>query len=88
MKTPITRRSALGKLARSAAVVAATAASLQQRLAAADAAAAGAALKGRVNHSVCKWCYKLEVEELCRAGKEMGLTSVELLNPPDFPTLK
>jgi hydroxypyruvate isomerase len=87
MKTPITRRSALGKLAGSAAVVAATAASLHQRLAAADAAA-GAALKGHVNHSVCKWCYKLELEELCTAGKEMGLSSVELLNPPDFPTLK
>ncbi len=88
MKTPMTRRSALGKFAGSAAVVAATAASLQQRLAAADAAA-GAALKGRVNHSVCKWCYKnVELEDLCRAGKEMGLASVELLNPPDFPTLK
>jgi len=84
----MSRRSALGKLAGSAAVVAATAASLQQRLAAADAAA-GAALKGRVNHSVCKWCYRnVELEELCSAGKEMGLTSVELLNPPDFPTLK
>lgn len=88
MKTPMTRRSALGKFAGSAAVVAATAASLQHRLAAADAAA-GAALKGRVNHSVCKWCYKnVELEDLCRAGKEMGLASVELLNPPDFPTLK
>jgi hydroxypyruvate isomerase len=88
MKTPMTRRSALGKLAGSAAVVAATAVSLQQRVAAADAAA-GAALKGRVNHSVCKWCYKdVALEELCSAGKEMGLASVELLNPPDFPTLK
>ena len=88
MKTPMTRRSALGKLAGSAAVVAATAASLHQRLAAADASA-GAALKGRVNHSVCKWCYKnVELEDLCQAGKEMGLASVELLNPSDFPTLR
>jgi hydroxypyruvate isomerase len=88
MKTTMTRRSALGKLAGSAAVVAATAASLHHRLAAAEAAA-GAALKGRVNHSVCKWCYKnVELEDLCRAGKEMGLASVELINPSDFPTLR
>ena len=84
----MTRRSALGKLAGSAAVVAATAASLQQRLAAADASA-GAALNGRVNHSVCKWCYpNVTVEELAVAGKEMGLRSIELLGPSDFDTLK
>ncbi|MEO5804864.1 MAG: TIM barrel protein, partial [Verrucomicrobiota bacterium] len=49
----------------------------------------GAGLKGRVNHSVCKWCYpKIELEDLCKAGKEMGLQSIELLEVKDFPTLK
>src|SRR5262249_5507024 len=62
------------------------AASLQQRLSAADTASG---LKGHVHHSVCKWCYpKVTLEDLCAAGKEMGLTSVELLQPPDFETLK
>jgi hydroxypyruvate isomerase len=62
------------------------AASLSSRLAAADAATGG---KGRINHSVCKWCYpKIALKELCVAGKEMGLVSVELLQPSDFPTLK
>ncbi len=62
------------------------AAALQQRLFAADAAAG---LKGRINHSACKWCYpKIDLEELCIAGKEMGLSSVELLQPGDFATLK
>jgi hydroxypyruvate isomerase len=62
------------------------AASLSSRLAAADAATGG---KGRINHSVCKWCYpKIGLKELCAAGKEMGLVSVELLQPSDFPTLK
>jgi hydroxypyruvate isomerase len=62
--------------------------SLRQRLSAADAAAGGQ-MKGRINHSVCKWCYpKIELEPLCQAGKEMGLTSIELLQPADFPTLK
>ena len=62
------------------------AASLHGRLSAADAAAGG---KGRINHSVCKWCYpKVSLDELCAAGKDMGLTSIDLLQPADFPTLK
>ena len=85
MSTPLSRRSALGKLA-SGAVVAAATTSLSQRLDAADAASG---LKGHINHSVCKWCYdKIPLEEFCQAGKAMGLQSVELLNPSDFPTLK
>ena len=85
MSTPLSRRSALGKLA-GGAVVAATTASLSHRLEAADAASG---LKGQINHSVCKWCYaKIPLDDFCKAGKEMGLQSVELLNPPDFLTLK
>jgi len=85
MNSPITRRSALGRMAGGAAVVA-TAAALRGRLGAAEAASG---LKGRVNHSVCKWCYpRISLEDLCVAGKEMGLTSVELLQPADFPTLR
>ncbi|MFB3131583.1 MAG: hydroxypyruvate isomerase family protein, partial [Rhodothermales bacterium] len=46
-------------------------------------------LKGNVNHSVCKWCYpSLSVEELAAAGQEMGLASVELLDPEDWPVLE
>jgi len=85
--TGISRRAALRRVASSAAVVTA-AASLSQRLAAADAAT-GPKLKGRVNHSVCKWCYpKVSLEDLCVAGKQMGLQSVELLTVDNFPTLK
>ena len=87
MKESISRRSALSRVAAGAAA-ASVAASLSQRLTAA-AAAAGTSLKGRVNHSVCKWCYpKVDLEPLCIAGKEMGLQSVELLMVNDFPTLK
>ncbi len=87
MKTQISRRSALVKMAGSAAVFTA-AASLSRRLSAAESAA-GASLKGRINHSVCKWCYpKINLEDLCVAGKEMGLQSIELLTVGDFPTLK
>src|SRR4026209_1238534 len=73
------RRSAL----KTASILAAGAA-LGSRLQAADAQT-----KGRVNHSVCKWCYpKQSIEELCIAGKEFGLQSVELLQPSDFEILK
>jgi len=87
MKTPITRRSALGRMTGAAAAFS-LAASLAERLGAADAAA-GTPLKGRINHSVCKWCYpKVSLEDLCKAGKEMGLSSIELLEVKDFETLK
>ena len=59
-------------LSTTTAAVAATAASLHERLSAADASAG---MKGRVNHSVCKWCYpKVSLDDLCAAGKDMGLT--------------
>jgi len=53
-------------------------------------AAAAAQLKGNIKHSVCYWCYQrhVKLDEFCRAAKRIGLQSVELLNPPDFPTLK
>src|SRR6266481_8452642 len=87
MRTSMTRRSALARITTTSAVaVAAT--SLATRLRAADEAA-GAKLKGRINHSVCKWCYpKVSLEDLCKAGKQMGLHSVELLYVTDFPPLK
>ena len=86
MKTNISRRSALQQIAGSAAF-AATTASLSQSVAVAEAAAGG--LKGRINHSVCKWCYgKFPLDEFCRSAKEIGLQSVELLETADFPTLK
>src|SRR6266536_5327584 len=86
MKAKISRRSALSKIA-AVSAAASTAPGLSERLAAADSAVGGA-LKGRVNHSVCKWCYpNVELGDLCVAGKAMGLQSVELLGPNDWPTL-
>ena len=68
-----TRRTALKS-------VAFAAAALSQRLTAADEKAGG-----RINHSVCKWCYpKVSVEELAKAGKQFGLGSIELLGPDDW----
>jgi len=75
-----TRRSAL------TAAASVAAASLSVRLGAADGAAGS---KGRIRHSVCKWCYpKVSVEELAVAGKAMGLQSIELLGPGDWDTVR
>jgi hydroxypyruvate isomerase len=64
----MSRRSALTKIAGTSAVaVAAT--HLSHRIGAV-AAAPAKKLKGRINHSVCQWCYKnIPLEELCQAAK-------------------
>jgi hydroxypyruvate isomerase len=81
---PISRRTAVRHLTAGAAVAAAS--TVARGMHAAEAAGN---LKGRINHSVCKWCYgKIPLEEFCKAAREIGLTSVELLQPADFPTLK
>ena len=55
----------------------------------ANEAALEPALKGRVNHSVCRWCYsKIDFEELCKAAKGIGLTSIELTGPEEWPIMK
>ncbi len=42
-------------------------------------------LKGNINHSVCKWCYSsIPLEELVIAAKEIGIKSVELLQPNEW----
>ncbi len=47
------------------------------------------ALKGNINHSVCRWCYsKIEFETLCKAAAAMGIKSVELTGPEEWPILK
>jgi hydroxypyruvate isomerase len=82
----MSRRSAIRKIAGSAVV--ATAAASLPRLARAEAAAP-AKLKGNINHSVCRWCYsKVSLDDLCKAGKEMGLVAIDLLNPDEFATVK
>ncbi len=61
---------------------------IASRLEAADNAM-GTTLKGRINHSVCRWCYdSIDLDTLCRAAKNMGLQSVELLTVEEFNTVK
>lgn len=45
--------------------------------------------EGRINQSVCRWCYrKLSLDELCAAAAKMGLKSVELLSGKNLLTVK
>ena len=42
-----------------------------------------------VNHSVCRWCYsKIPLEELAERAKDMGISSIELLNPDDWEVVQ
>jgi len=85
MNHPISRRTALTQLGVGAALLAGAAARGQAQ----PTDKAMKTRSGRVNHSVCQWCYnKIPLEELCAAAAGMGLKSVELLQPQDFPTVK
>lgn len=84
MKT--SRRSALQKMVVTTGAVAGL--SLSSRIEAAEASLP-VKLKGRVNHSVCRWCYStIPLEELCQAAKNIGLESIELTGPDEWPVLK
>jgi hydroxypyruvate isomerase len=42
-----------------------------------------------LKQSACRWCYdKIELEALCISAKEIGLESIELTGPTDWPLLK
>ena len=49
----------------------------------------GAASTGRLKQSVARWCYaKTPLEDLCRQAAEMGIAGIDLVDPPDWPTIK
>ncbi len=81
------RRGALKKIAGSTAI-AMVGTSLSNRLSAAESVL-DEGLKGKVNHSVCRWCYNsIPLEDLCKAAKEIGLSSIELTGPDEWPILQ
>ena len=89
MPHSITRRDALRSIAGAAAL-----ATLTRSIAAAETApvktpASSTMPFAPIRHSVCKWCFpKIALDDLAAAAKDIGLSSIELLNPEDFPTLK
>jgi hydroxypyruvate isomerase len=88
MNPPHSRRRALKKIA-SGAALAGIGTSLTHRLEAAEAQLAEVKLKGKINHSVCRWCYdKISLDDLCKAARQIGIRSIELVGPDEWPTLK
>jgi hydroxypyruvate isomerase len=87
MRTPISRRTAIRSLAGAAAI-----ATLPRSHAAASRPKTAAQIPagaGSIRQSVCKWCFKdIPLDTFAAAAKDIGLESVELLNPADFPTLR
>jgi len=50
-------------------------------------------MNARIKQSICSWCFtsagdKWSMDKLCEMTKELGVTSVELVAPDQFPTLK
>lgn len=46
-------------------------------------------LKGRINHSVARWCFNdFDIETLCLEAKKIGITGIDLVGPKDWPVLK
>jgi hydroxypyruvate isomerase len=43
---------------------------------------------GRIKQSVVPWCFKMKIEELAEAAAKLGMASIELCSPNDFPILK
>ncbi|MBB3205604.1 hydroxypyruvate isomerase [Rhodopirellula rubra] len=61
----------------------------QDAVAATPATESVDAKQGRLNQSVCKWCYKnFSLDDMCVAASKLGMVGIDLLGPDDFPTLK
>jgi hydroxypyruvate isomerase len=56
-----------------------------------DARAEGPIIKNnRLKQSIVRWCFEehWSIEQLCQQAKRLGCTSVELVDPKDWPVLK
>lgn len=84
MSSSISRRTVLQSMAGGTAIAASGL--LNRKVAAADG---DGKLKGNINHSVSKWCFgKFSLDDLCKACQRIGLKSIELVGPKEWPTLK
>ncbi len=46
-------------------------------------------LNNNINHSVCQWCYgSFPLEDFLKSLNELGVTSIDLIGPKDYPLLK
>jgi hydroxypyruvate isomerase len=86
MEKSFSRRNALQGLGLASATLLTS--SLSNRIEAADNQM-DTTLKGRINHSACRWCYSsIPFEDLCKSAKEIGMKSLELTGPAEWEILK
>lgn len=50
-------------------------------------------MKGNINHSVVFWCFNIagehwDIEKMCTVAKSLGIKSVEICGPDEWPTIK
>ena len=58
-------------------------------LAASSALGKTAGHAGRLKQSVARWCYsKISLDDLAKAGADMGLSGVDLINHDEWPTVQ
>ena len=87
MPSPSSRRTVIKQLLASTATAGAL--GPLSAFAAAENQPAQLALKGNINHSVCRWCYNdLSLDQLCAAAKSIGIKGIDLVGPKEWPTLK
>lgn len=54
-----------------------------------EKAKTSAALKGNINHAVCRWCYSsIPMEDFCKSAKEIGIKGIDLVGPAEWPILQ
>jgi hydroxypyruvate isomerase len=91
MSHAIDRRTLLASLAAAggAAAITSSAAAAQQRAEQPADEADWKVEKGRIRQSVVSWCFRpMPIDDLARHAAALGLQSVELVAPADWPVLK
>lgn len=83
------RRKAIQTLFTGTATVAAAPLLLNLKFEKPDAIIMSSALKGNINHAVCRWTYQyLTLDELCHTAQQIGIKGIDLVGPADWATLK
>lgn len=86
MATPTNRRHALKTLALGATALAINSPGL---VAHSSSPTLPAMWKGRINHSVCRWCYNdIPLEQFCQAVKDLGIPAIDLIGPKEWHVLQ
>jgi hydroxypyruvate isomerase len=46
-------------------------------------------IQSQIRHAACRWCYEdIPLERFCAAAKDIGLVAIDLLDTPDFETIR